>query len=77
MLRARNVADGVDVPRIHRTEMQTWDENEVNRFLEAAKDSPYYVLFYTALLTGMRRSELLALRWVDVDFIFSQIYVNR
>jgi integrase len=57
--------------------MQTWDEDDVARFLEAAKDSPYYALFYTALFTGMRRSELLALRWRDVDFIFSQVYINR
>lgn len=74
---SRNVADGVDVPRIRRTEMQTWDEDDVARFLEAAKDSPYYTLFYTALFTGMRRSELLALCWKDIDFIYSQVYVSR
>jgi integrase len=73
----RNPADGVDVPRVHHHEMKTWDEYEINRFLKAAKDSPYYALFYTALYTGMRRSELLALRWCDVDFIFSQISVSR
>lgn len=73
----RNVADGVDVPRAHDNEMQTWDEYEINRFLEAAKDSDYFALFHTALYTGMRRSELLALRWQDVDFIFSQISVSR
>lgn len=74
---SQNVADGVDVPRIHRNEMQTWDKDEIARFLETAKDSTYYALFYTALFTGMRRSELLALRWQDIDFIFSQVYVNR
>jgi integrase len=74
---SRNVADAVDPPRIHRNDMQTWSEDEVNQFLEGAKDSQYYSLFYTALFTGMRRSELLALRWHDVDFIYSQIYVNR
>ena len=74
---ARNVADAVSPPRAHRTEMQTWDEDEINRFLKAAKDTPYYALFYTALFTGMRRSELLALRWQDVDFILSQVYVSR
>ena len=74
---SRNVADAVDPPRIRRNEMQTWDEDEVNQFLEYAKDSPYYSLFYTALFTGMRRSELLALRWQDIDFIYGQIYVNR
>jgi integrase len=74
---SRNVADGVDVPRVRRTEMQTWDEDDIARFLEVAKDSRYYALFHTALFTGMRRSELLALRWQDVASILSQIYVNR
>ncbi|MFC2032647.1 tyrosine-type recombinase/integrase [Chloroflexota bacterium] len=73
----RNVADAVDPPRIHRNEMQTWSEDEVSRFLEASKVSPYHELFFTALFTGMRRSELLGLAWQNVDFIFSQIYVNR
>lgn len=73
----RNVADAVDTPRIRRNEMQTWNEDDINRFLVVAKDSPYYELFFTALFTGMRRSELLALRWQDIDFVFSQIYVNR
>jgi integrase len=74
---SRNIADGVDIPRLRRPEMQTWREDEVASFLEAARDSQYYELFYTALFTGLRRSELLALRWSDVDFILSQIYVNR
>jgi len=72
---ARNVADGVDVPRARHTEMQTWDEYDVTCFLEAVRDSHYYALFHTALFTGMRRSELLALQWRDIAF--HQIYVNR
>ena len=72
----RNVADAVDPPRKRRSEMQTWDEHEINRFLAAAKGNPYYPLFCTALCTGMRRSELLGLRWQDIDFIYSKIYVK-
>ncbi len=71
----RNVADGVDVPRAHRTEMKTWNEHEITQFLETAKDSIYYTLFHTALFTGMRRSELLGLQWQDIGF--GQIYINR
>jgi len=74
---SRNVADAADPPRAQHKEMQTWDEYDITRFIEGSKDNPYYALFYTALFTGMRRSELLALPWGDVDFIFSQIYVNR
>src|SRR5207249_2959075 len=35
--------------------------------LSAAADSPYYALVYTAVFTGLRRSELLGLRWQDVS----------
>lgn len=74
---SRNAANGVDLPKARRSEMQTWDESELNQFLEAAKGTQYYALFYTALYTGMRRSELLALRWQDIDFVYGQIYINR
>jgi len=76
-LLGRNVADAVRPPRVQHTEMHIWSEEEINRFLEAARGTPYYALFYTAIFTGMRRSELLALRWQDVDFILSQVYVSR
>lgn len=73
----RNPADAVKPPRAQRTEMKTWTENEVSQFLEAAKSTRYYELFYLALFSGLRRSELLALRWIDIDFLYSQIYVSR
>lgn len=73
----RNIADAVDRPKKQRNDMQVWDESEINTFLQAAKGTHYYALFFTALFTGMRRSELLALRWQDIDFIYSQISVSR
>lgn len=74
---SRNVADAVRPPKAKDIEMQTWDEFEVSRFLEIAQASPYFALFHTALYTGMRRSELLGLQWQDLDFLFSQVSVNR
>jgi len=73
----RNIADAVDPPRKQRKEMETWSEDEVKQFLTSAENTTYYALFSTNLFTGMRRSELLALRWKDVDFIYSRIYINR
>lgn len=73
----RNPADAVDPPCTRRKEMKIWTEDQVNIFVEAAKDNRYYILFYTALFTGMRRSELLGLKWEDVDLIFGQICVRR
>ena len=53
------------------------NEDEVQAFLEVAKSTPYYGLFYTALFTGLRRSELLALRWCDVDLVIGEVSVTR
>lgn len=53
------------------------NESDLHLFLEYAKDTPYYALFYTALFTGMRRAELLALRWSDVDLTLCQLSVTR
>ena len=76
-LLARNPAAAVKPPRVEAPEMQVWDEDDITTFLEAARQTPYFALFHTALFTGMRRSELLALRWCDLDLLLCQVYVTR
>jgi len=66
-LLARNVAQAVVAPRPGRSQMTTLSAADVPKFLDAARKTPFYVLFYTALYTGMRRGELLGLRWCDID----------
>ena len=66
-LLARNVAEAVAAPRPGRSRMATLSFADVPRFLDAARRTPYYILFYAALYTGMRRGELLGLRWCDID----------
>jgi len=73
----RNPTDAVELPRAQHPEMRTMNESDIHIFLEFAKSTPYYALFFMALFTGMRRSELLALRWSDVDLILCQLYVTR
>ncbi|MDI6690008.1 MAG: site-specific integrase [Actinomycetota bacterium] len=53
--------------------------SELRMFLENVKikDPEYYPLFLTAALTGMRRGELLALKWSDINWATNQIHVRR
>ena len=76
-LLSRNPADAVSPPRVQRSEMKTWDEDDIAHFLEATNETPYHCLFYLALFTGMRRSELLGLKWNDVDLILGEVSVTR
>ena len=64
---ARNVADLVDPPRVQHREMLVLSPEQVRRLLEAAKGGPLEAVIAVAVSTGLRRGELLALRWRDVD----------
>ena len=66
-LLARNVAEAVEPPRQVKHEMQVLDPGAVQAFLEAARQDRLYALYLLDLTTGLRRGELLALRWQDVD----------
>lgn len=74
---SRNPADAIDLPRCQHHEMRIMNEGDIHGFLELAKTTQYYPLFYLALYTGVRRSELLALRWCDMDLIMGQMSINR
>ncbi|TFH65668.1 MAG: site-specific integrase [Candidatus Zixiibacteriota bacterium] len=63
-------------PRVEQEEMDFLTPEEVTLFLQNVK-SQYYAFFLTAVLTGMRRGELLALKWGDMDWHSSQICVRR
>jgi integrase len=76
-LLSRNPADGVSPPRCQRPEWHTLSEDDIHTLLDAAQKTPYFALFHTALYSGMRRSELLALRWSDIDLLLCQVYVTR
>lgn len=53
------------------------NETQMQVFLECAKRSRFYAFFATAIYTGMRRGELLALEWKDIDFKKAKISVNK
>lgn len=58
-------------------EMRVWDASELHSFLRFVGTDPLYGAFRLAALTGMRRGEVLGLRWGDVDLASRQIVVRH
>jgi integrase len=63
----RNVARLVELPSWQRQPFSPWSAIEARMFLVAARDDPLYPAFVLLLLYGLRRGEVLGLRWADVD----------
>ncbi|HEX6854670.1 MAG TPA: hypothetical protein VF204_05190 [Streptosporangiaceae bacterium] len=64
---ARNVARLVELPEWVPASMVPWSPDEALAFLRAAADDPLYAAFVLLTLYGMRRGEVLGLRWDDID----------
>jgi len=73
----RNPAELVDPPSPRRKVMRTLTPAEVQVLLEAAADSYYYPVIYTAISSGLREAELLGLTWRCVDLDFLSISVDQ
>jgi integrase len=72
-----NVAAAVPRPRPRHIEMATWSAEQARQFLMNTLDDPLSALWQLALSTGLRRGELLALRWPDVDLARGTISIQR
>jgi integrase len=64
---ARNVADAVEPPRPEKVEMKAIDETQTAWLIDASEKTRLYIPILLAVTTGMRRGEILALRWQDVE----------
>jgi len=74
-LLVRNPADAVTPPKVERHRMTTYDMPQTAALLEAVRESRLYVPTLLAILCGLRRGEIAALRWRSVDFATGQIAV--
>lgn len=76
----RNVALLADPPRLssaRRPEMKVWDAKQLGQFLVEIDGHRLYPAFYLLANTGMRRGEVLGLRWKDVDLDRATLVVSR
>lgn len=63
----RNPVDAIDPVREHVEQPQMWAQAQVRTFLETQRDHRFFAAFYTLITTGLRRGELLGLRWNDIE----------
>lgn len=64
---ARNVAQLVDLPSVRRSAPVVVEGDRLVTFLTHVEDDPLSALWLLDAVYGMRRAELLGLRWADVD----------
>lgn len=72
-----NPAVGCKLPPLKGKEMKILTLEEIQRLLIQAKAEGMYELFLLELTTGMRRGELLALRWEDLDFVTGKLHIDK
>jgi integrase len=74
---SRNVCDLVSPPRVSHRQMTTWTAEQARQFLSVVENSCYGPIWLVALATGMRRGELLGMRWQDTDLERGIIHVRQ
>lgn len=72
-----NPAVGCKLPPKKAREMQVLTREEIQRFLIHAKAEGYFELFLLELTTGLRRGELLALQWDDLNLETGELQVTK
>ena len=71
----RNPAEAVDPPKVERSLMQTYDINQTAELIEMMRETRMLMPVLFAVLNGLRRGELAALRWRNVDLVAGQMAI--
>ena len=74
---SRNPCDDATPPKPKPAEMKTWNADELRAFLEQAQTDRLYAAFLLAATTGMRRGEVLGVRWNDLDLDAGRLSVTQ
>lgn len=72
-----NPCDNCKVPKPEKKEMKVLPQDKIGAYLDAAKRFGVYEMFYLELTSGLRRGELLALLWDDLDVETRMLTVNK
>jgi integrase len=76
----RNVAELARAPKqrsLQKTEGKAWTDEELRLFLRTAAGHRFFPILWLTAMTGMRRNEVLGLKWPDLDVAKKRIALNR
>jgi integrase len=71
----RNPVDAVDPPKVERHRMATYDMPQTAALLDIVRGTRMFIPIMLAVLCGLRRGEIAALRWRSVDLVNAQLAV--
>ena len=74
---SRNPASVAKPPKVHDAEIEILSEEQARQILQQLRGRSLYMVALLGLTTGMRRGELLALRWSDVDLDGGKLRVEQ
>ena len=72
-----NPANACALPKLEHREMKTLPVEQLTSFLREAKESGVFEMYYIELVTGLRRGELLGLKWSDIDLERGSLRVQQ
>lgn len=74
---SRDPTEGCALPKLEHWEMKTLPVEQLQSFLREARNSGVFEMYYVELATGLRRGELLGLKWEDIDLERGDLRVKR
>jgi integrase len=74
---ARNPVDAVDPPKVERSAMNTYDLAQTADLIDATRGTRMTITVILAVLCGLRRGEIAAVRWRNVDLSAAQLAVTE
>lgn len=72
-----NPATGLELPTVAKNKMKIWEPEQVGVFLDVAAGHRLGPLFELDMFTGLRRAEIVGLRWADVDLPSRRLTVRN
>jgi integrase len=76
---AKNMANSIKVPSVRKRKGKAWSSKEARQYLESARSErdPLHTVYVLILVLGLRKSEVLGLKWDDIDLDTGELTIGR